>query len=93
MDIINKFEGTAIKHANMLLFTSIQVLEIIGDCERTGTRIYGIDGFRLNNGWIQPLGEHSVDFSRIQDEYDVYDLAKMFVEQRQDLELVFEIVL
>lgn len=93
MDIINKFEGAAIKHSNMLLFTSVQVLEIIEVCKKMGTRIYGIDGFRLNNGWIQPFIEHSVDFSYIQDKYAVYDLAKVFIEERLNLELVFEIVL
>lgn len=93
MDIIKKFEGVAIKHANMLLFTSLQALEIIEECKKTGTRIYGIDGFKINNSWIQPFGEHSVDFSCVQNEYAVYDLAKAFVENRTSLDLVFEIVL
>lgn len=93
MDIIKKFEEAAIKHSNMLLFTSVQTLEIIEDCRKMGTRIYGIDGFKISGKWIQPIGEHSVDFSYIQNEHALYDMAKTFVEERMNLELVFEIVI
>ena len=93
MDIIKKFERTAIKHSNMLLFTSVQTLEIIEDCRKTGTRIYGIDGFKISDKWIQPIGEHSVDFSYIQNEYALYDMARTFIEKRMNQELFFEIVI
>ncbi len=93
MEYIEKFEKIAIKRFNLFLFTMQHALEVVNDCEKTGTRIYGIDGFKLHDdGRIQPFMEHSVDYSYAQDEYAVYDLAKAFLEQKKNLGLVFEIV-
>ena len=93
MEYIEKFEKTAIKRHNLFLFTPENALEVIEDCEQTGTVIYGVDGFVLyDDGRIQPFMEHSVDYSGVQDKNTVYQLAKMFVDEKKNLGLFFEIV-
>ena len=92
MNFLHRFEDSAIKRFNMHLFKAEQMMEIVDACEAAGLRIYGFDGFRLLGESIQPLMEYSPDYSDVKDIEKIYMMARLFLREAANLELLLEIV-
>ena len=93
MNILKKYKDFACKRGNILLFEIDQMLEIIEDCRKESLRIYGFDGFKIGADTIQPFSEHSIDFSTLAADPNVYDLSRNFILSKKSTGLMFEIVL
>ncbi len=91
MELIqSEFEDLAIKRNNLLLFTAENAIKVIKKCEELGIFIYGIDAFRLLGKYIQPLQEHSIDYSNVSN--NNWKFATEFIQKKSNMGLVFEVV-
>lgn len=93
MDLVEKeFNGKAIVRGGIHLFSWRDALDLIKCCHLCQRKILGIDSFRITEHTIQPVLEHSVDFSIKGKSEGNWLEAENFIKERVEEELVFEIV-
>lgn len=82
MNVLKKYEEFAVFRGKIALFPLDVMPDIIEDCRKADLRIYGFDGFKLWDTYIQPFMEHSVDYSNIEDKQEIFRLSRDFILQR-----------
>ena len=95
-EIEDEFRSKSIQRGGILLFNPTDGISVIQKCHEENLKILGIDGFRLTATHIQPLMEHSVDLSSDINpklEIDNWQRAEEFLRLREQLNLVFELVI
>lgn len=92
MDLIEEeFKSKAIVRSGITLFNWRDALALVERCHHLQKKILGIDSFNLTEQTIQPVSEHSIDFSIGKNNGNWLE-AKNFIKERINEELVFEIV-
>lgn len=92
MEFIDKeLYEKAILRGNLIFFHPNEAILLIKKCEDQNRRILGIDAFRITENTTQPVSEHSIDFSGIND--GNWKSSIKFIEERATIGLVFEIVI
>ncbi len=87
------FEDKAIIRGGIFLLDAHDSLEFIEECMRQSIGLFGVDGFFLFEGKIQPSLEHSIDFTvkkTTNAENGHYEQAKQLIIKHETM--YFEIV-
>ena len=93
MDLIEKeFRDRAIVRGGLYLFCPKDAVDVVRRCAELGIGIIGIDAFIVNESSIQPLMEHSIDFSAQATCGDKWSAAELFIVSRAEEGLLFEVV-
>ena len=90
------FTSRGMLRGGVLLLRPNDALDMVQNCRRESVSILGIDAFRISSNSTQPVMEDSVDFSRETRRasfLDVWHEAELFLHNRQNKDLFFEIVL
>jgi len=96
-NVEQEIENTGLRWGGVLMLYPLDAIRMIQRCRDLGVRILGIDAFRVRPDGIQPVSEHSIDFtssyapSIARDE--IWTAAREFVDRRLDLGLMFEVVI
>lgn len=62
-ELEKQFADRAVNRHGLKLFRPADAAAFVARCAENGIEVLGMDGFRLDGDSIQPLMEHSVDFS------------------------------
>lgn len=96
--MIEKFKSRIIHSHGLELFKKEDANSFVEECEKNSIKIFGIDGFYLNETTIQPSMENSLDFSNLHfnveklvSQRGIYYVAKDFLNNLEDERLFFEI--
>jgi len=73
------------------MFAASSALAFIEAARQQQTPVLGVDSFVVTDTSTQPLMEHTLDLS-VSGPTDTWSEARRFVEERQDLGFMFEIV-
>lgn len=87
-----EFIKKGIKRGGVYMFDSKDAFEIINKCKINNVKILGIDSFKLTEQTTQPVLEHSVDFSILEEKFDCWLEAEKFIKERINKGFFFEIV-
>jgi hypothetical protein len=90
------FTSRGVLRGGVLLLHPNDALDMVQNCRKESVSILGIDAFRISANSTQPVMEDSIDFSREPrpaPSINVWDEAELFLHNRQNKELFFEIVL
>lgn len=94
-DLSKEFAPRAIERHGLILLQSADAAQYVERCAEHGVAVLGIDAFLVTDDGVQPLMEHSIDFSAshppIENE-TVYQKAIDLLKARDHLNLWFEIV-
>jgi hypothetical protein len=80
-------KGTA--RGGLVLFPCDVAIEIVEALNKSGLRVYGVDGFSLEHGETQPMQEHSIDLSNVSRPWVP---AVEFLRSKKGKALFFEII-
>jgi len=97
LSIIDKYIANAKTTGGVVTFSPSIALEIVNDCKMKQINILGIDGFSITEKGIQPLQEHSMDYTaswsrKLLETSDVWELVIGFITERLNLDIFFEII-
>jgi hypothetical protein len=87
-----QFADRAINRHGLKLLRPADAAEYVARCAEHGIEVLGIDGFRVDSESIQPMLEHSVDFSLLPSQGRHHLEATDFLTARLNLDLWFEVV-
>jgi hypothetical protein len=94
-DLSKEFAPRAMERHGLMLLRSADAVQFVERCADRGITVFGIDAFLVTDDHVQPLMEHSIDFSVSHPPVDndtIYQKAADFLKARDHLELWFEIV-
>jgi hypothetical protein len=95
MDVIlREFLDEAIIRYNLVLFKSEIAKKVILSCKKNKKMIFGIDVFLIKEEFIEPFGDHSIDFSNIVTKEQSWARAIDFIETKHIInnEFLYEVV-
>jgi len=87
-----KFRDFAIIHNNMILFKPVDAIRVVMECFELNKSIYGIDAFILNEPYIQPFMEHSINANENFTDKEQMESFVSHLKKYLDSELIFEVV-
>ena len=86
------FRDVAIKHNKMILFKAGDAITLIQKCYDQNKSVYGVDAFILNEPFIQPFMEHSINAREGLSSFEQMDIFVIHLKKYLDSEFVFEVV-
>ncbi|HYK78563.1 MAG TPA: hypothetical protein VEU95_02995 [Micropepsaceae bacterium] len=93
-DILMKFANKAILRHNEYWSLPAGAIGVIQEAKSQGTPLFGFDGARIDDRFITPSQADSWDYTRISSSIaDPYEHAVQFIQERQDTDLRFSVVL
>ena len=91
----NGFAERRLQRFGLQLYRAIDAIDFVRRCRHLRLRILGIDAFLVFPNGVQPVMEHSIDFSsegNIDLLNDSWSAAERFLSERDGTSLFFEIV-
>lgn len=92
--LLEHFEDKGLRRGGILLLRPNIAILFVKECMDVGVRILGIDAFRIGEDFVQPVIEHSVDFTGKKRYHPkmAYGKSLEILEDLLDSELFFEII-
>ncbi len=88
-DIENRILSKAIIKGGLHFYEIADAMPLIDILEEKKIQVLGVDGFTVSDSETIPYMEHSIDLSN---ETDSHSKARAFLESKNNLNLVFEVV-
>ena len=85
----NGYYKKTTQRAGIIYYSYTDAYKLIEDLEEKGIRLLGIDSYKLTRFSTQPYLEHSIDLSEKQ---NAYEIAKIFLKEKEELCFLYEIV-
>ena len=93
IDIIEaEFYSVAVTHLKIVMYHPSDAIRVVQRCKELNRRILGLDAFTVNEPYIQPSLEDSVDFSTSQSKDGFWAEAEEFLRRYLNSAFVFEVV-
>ena len=83
------FSVNAIHRCGIDLYCTDDAIALVKICRDEAVPVLGLDAFVLTEDKTQPCMDNSIDLSY---ETDCYDIALKFLEERRNLNLLYEVV-
>ncbi|MCA9924819.1 MAG: hypothetical protein KC419_08675 [Anaerolineales bacterium] len=94
-DLQKNFLDKGTFRGEMFLLPPDITLDFVHECHKKNVEILGIDAFFIKGDAIQPILEHSIDFSSSyyrQKGENIFEDALLFLQDRMHLDIYFEII-
>lgn len=85
-----QFKHVAVIRGGIFLLHTEDAIRFVEACRDTGTRISGLEGFKVEGDRIQPLQDHSVDYCG--SDHKNHETSLAFLRLREGKDIWFEVV-
>ena len=91
-DLLFDFDFNTIKHNRMALFKPEDAMALINKCYELNISVYGVDAFILDDPYIQPFMEHSINANEKLDDDEQRERFNRHLVKYLNGKFVFEVV-